>query len=162
MRCLNCGKKIPDDAKVCGFCEAKVGGGITEEERQIVEDILLQMPPEAMEDLRAALAGSDTAEDFANRIIVGDCPKCGSVETGDCENDPEIGELLVGRCYQCGQLWCIECRKLLEPAAPECECWNEEIDFDDDFADLEDEFADDLDPDDDSDDDLGDDSKFDD
>jgi len=24
MRCWNCGKKVPDNATVCGFCEAAV------------------------------------------------------------------------------------------------------------------------------------------
>ena len=104
MRCWNCDKKIPDNATVCGFCEAAVEGEPTEEEKDVVRDLLKQMPPEAMNELRAAFEGSETAEEFADRIFVGDCPKCGSEETGNCEGDPEIGELLVGRCYECGQL----------------------------------------------------------
>jgi hypothetical protein len=126
MRCWNCGKKIPDKAKVCRFCEADVLAEPTEEEKAAVEDIVRQMPPEALDELRAAFEGSDTAEDFADRIFVGDCPKCGSEETGNCEAAPEIGELLVGRCYQCGQLWCTECRRLLERNLPSCSCWDED------------------------------------
>ncbi len=126
MRCWNCGKKIPDKAKVCKFCEAAVETEPTEEEKEAVRDILGQMPPEALDELRTAIEGSDTAEEFADRIFVGDCPKCGSEETGNCEADPEIGELLVGRCYQCGQLWCTECGQLLERNSPLCPCWEED------------------------------------
>ena len=126
MRCWNCGKKISDTAKVCGLCEAAVEDEPTEEEKAAVREILEQMPPDALEELRSALEDSDTAEDFTNRIFVGDCPKCGSEETGDCEADPEIGEILVGRCYRCGQLWCTECNRLLDREAPSCKCWEED------------------------------------
>jgi len=128
MKCWNCGKKIPDDAKVCGFCEAAVQDEPTEEEKDLVRSLLGEMPADALEELGAAFQHSDTAEQFVDRIFVGDCPKCGSEETGNCEADPEIGELLVGRCYQCGQLWCTECGRLLERNSPTCECWDEDID----------------------------------
>ncbi len=118
MRCWNCGKKIPDQAKACEFCEAAVEDEPTEEGEALVRDLLKQMPPEALEELRSATEGSHTAEDFAYRIFVGDCPKCGSKETGNCADDPEIEELLVGRCYHCGQLWCTECGRLLERDLP--------------------------------------------
>ena len=78
MRCQNCGKKIPSTAKVCKFCEAAVEAEPTEEEKEALSDILQQMPPEAMEELLAAFAGANTAEEFADRILVGECPKCGS------------------------------------------------------------------------------------
>jgi hypothetical protein len=48
------------------------------------------------------------------------------MEVGNCEDDPEIEELLVGRCYECGKLWCIECRELLTPDNPKCPCWDED------------------------------------
>jgi hypothetical protein len=127
MRCWNCGKKIPDTAKVCRFCEAAVDEEPTESEKDLVRGLLGNMPPEAMDELRAAFESSETAEDFADRIFVGDCPKCGSEDTGNCDADPEIEELLVGRCYQCGQLWCTECRRLLERDSPSCECWEEDF-----------------------------------
>jgi len=126
VRCWNCGKEIPDKAKVCGFCEAAVEAEPTEEEKAAIEDILSRMPPEALEELRAAFEGSGTAEEFADRIFVGDCPKCGSEDTGNCDADPESEEVLVGRCYQCGQLWCTECRRLMERDAPSCECWEDD------------------------------------
>ena len=76
--------------------------------------------------LSAAFENSETANDFADHIFVGDCPKCGSEHTGNCDADPEIEELLVGRCYQCGQLWCTECGRLLDRNSPSCECWEED------------------------------------
>jgi hypothetical protein len=126
MKCLNCHKTIPDTAKICQFCEAPIEEGPTEEEQQAILEILEQMPPEALDELRTAFAGSATAEDFANLLMTGACPKCGSLETGDCDADPEIGEILVGRCFQCGQLWCTECGQLLDRKAPSCECWAED------------------------------------
>ena len=54
MRCLNCGKKIPDKAKVCHFCEAAVEAEPTEEEKEAVRGLLDQMPPEVLEELHAA------------------------------------------------------------------------------------------------------------
>ena len=102
MRCWNCGKKIPDNAKACEFCEASIEDAPTEEDEAMVRDLLEQMPPEALAELRSAFESSDTAEGFVDSIFVGACPKCGSKETGNCEADPEIGEFLVGRCYHCG------------------------------------------------------------
>ena len=51
---------------------------------------------------------------------------CRSENTGDCEHDPEINDILVGRCFDCGQLWCTECDRLLKKDCPSCECWEED------------------------------------
>ena len=126
MRCWNCGKKIPDTAEVCRFCEAVVEDEPMESEKDLVRDLLGAIPPEALDELRTAFGNSETAEEFVNCIFVGGCPKCGSEDTGDCDADPEIEELLVGRCYDCGQLWCTECRGLLERDSLSCACWEEE------------------------------------
>ena len=69
MRCWNCGKNIPDTAKVCRFCEAAVEEEPTESEKNIVRELLGQMPPEALNELRAAFENSETADDFADRIF---------------------------------------------------------------------------------------------
>jgi len=84
MRCWNCGRNVPEKAKVCQFCEATIEPEPTEEEKKLVGDLLERMPPGASEELQAAFEQSETAEDFANRILVGECPQCGSTETGDC------------------------------------------------------------------------------
>lgn len=132
MNCRNCLKKIPDDAKACPFCEAAVEGEPSPEEIEAVQELLGRMPADVLGELGALIADSDSAEEFVNRIFVGDCPKCNSSDTGDCENDPEIENLLVGRCYQCGHMWCTECEKPLDPKSPDCPCWDEDIEgFDD-------------------------------
>ena len=77
------------------------------EERQAARNLLEELPPEALAELQQAFLDSANAS--------------------HCENDPEINELLVGRCYDCGQLWCTECDKLLKPGATVCACWNDEV-----------------------------------
>jgi hypothetical protein len=126
MQCWNCGKDIPEAAKACQFCEAPVEEQITSEEEQMARQVLDMMGPEAMDALQKAVAESSTAEEFVNRIMVGECPKCGSDETGDCDQDPEIENILVGRCFACGQLWCTECDRLLDKENPDCPCWEED------------------------------------
>ena len=125
MRCSNCGKDIPNAAKICEFCEAGVEPEPSAEEKQMVQEMLEQMGPEALEALQNAFNCSETAEEFANLIMIGECPKCGSEDTDHCGHDPEIDSILVGRCLDCGQLWCTECGRLLKKENPSCECWAE-------------------------------------
>jgi hypothetical protein len=132
MRCLNCNRNMPESAKACPHCEAPVMPEPTFEEMEAARSLLEQLPPEAAAELHQAFLESETADEFVDRIMVGNCPKCDSTNTSHCENDPEIGELLVGRCYECGQLWCTECSRLLEAKSPVCECWT-----DDEFLDEE-------------------------
>ena len=122
MRCLNCNREMPKNAKICVHCEAPVGPDLSAEDIEAVRAILNDMPPEIIDELNKAALGSSTAEEFANRIMCGECPKCGSDKTGDCANDPDIDNLLVARCYECGQLWCQECDRLLEAKALFCPC----------------------------------------
>jgi hypothetical protein len=126
MQCWNCGKDIPDAAKACQFCEAPVEEQITGEEEQMARQVLDMMGPDALDALQKAVEESSTAEEFVNRIMVGECPKCGSEDTGDCDQDPDIENILVGRCFACGQLWCTECDRLLEKDNPTCPCWEED------------------------------------
>lgn len=132
MRCLNCLKDLPKNAKVCPHCAAAVEPEASPEEMESVRDFLSKLPPDTMAQLHELLGKSGTAEEFADRILVGDCPKCGSDQTGNCEHDPEIDNLLVGRCYACGQLFCTECESLLKVGATECPCLDEGEDEDDD------------------------------
>jgi hypothetical protein len=135
MRCFNCNRDIPDTAKICAHCETPVVEAPTADEMAAAREMLERLPPDVMAELEQTIRESDTADDFINRIFVGECPKCAGTHTGDCENDPEIGELLVGRCYDCGQLWCTECLRLLQPQAAFCECWDEEPTEDEDEED---------------------------
>jgi hypothetical protein len=135
MRCLNCNCELPENAMVCAQCEAPVMEAPTEEELQAASFLLDNLPPEAIAQLRSVFDESATADEFVNSIFVGDCPQCDSHNTGNCENDPDIDHLLVGRCYDCGQLWCTECCRLLEAKAPVCPCWDEDELFGEDEAD---------------------------
>jgi hypothetical protein len=96
------------------------------EEAAAVMELLVQMPPDVLGELSDAMRESASAEEFANRIMVGPCPSCGSARTGDCDADPEINDPLVGRCFECGQLWCCECGKTLTRENPHCDCWNDD------------------------------------
>jgi hypothetical protein len=126
MRCWNCNRPVAKEAKVCAHCEADLTEAPSSEERAAALGLLEQLPPEILAELDETFRASTTAEDFVNRIMVGPCPHCHSDQTSHCEDDPEINELLVGRCYECGQLWCTECGQLLEPKTPRCPCWEEE------------------------------------
>ncbi len=120
MECLNCGKDIPDAAKACQFCEAPVEDPPTEEEMQAAAEVFESLGPEGQELLMRAFEGSATAEDFANRLMVGVCPSCDSDNAGDCGDDPEIEHPCIGRCFECGQLWCLDCGELLKKDATDC------------------------------------------
>ena len=126
MRCWNCNQPVARDAEACARCEADLTQAPSAEEMGAVLEMLQQMPPDVLAEMEETFRASGTAEEFANRILVGPCPRCKSDQTNHCEDDPEINELLVGRCYECGQLWCTECGQLLERKAPRCACWEEE------------------------------------
>jgi hypothetical protein len=106
----------------------------TDEEQEAALDILANLDPAAMSEFRDAMEKSATAEEFVNRILVGDCPKCGSSNTGDCEHDPEIEDPCVARCFECGQLWCPDCGVFFtnDFADHDCPAWEDmDLDFDD-------------------------------
>lgn len=128
MRCWNCGGDMPKKAKICPNCESPAMPPPSDEEMAMAATLLEQMSPEALAQLQQTFMESDTADDFVNRIFVGSCPKCDSENTDNCENDPDINDLLVGRCFDCGQLWCTECEKLLKPGATVCDCLEDEED----------------------------------
>ena len=105
----------------------------TEDEKAAVQGALAGMDPDLTGELRDAFEKSATGEEFVNRIMVGDCPKCGSSNTGDCEGDPEIGDPCIGRCFDCGQLWCCDCEELFKNAKStnhDCPVW-EDLDLED-------------------------------
>ena len=120
MKCFNCGKSIPDDAKACKFCEAPAEDPPTAEEMELAAGILEAMDPELQSIIRAAAENSSTAEEFMTRMMVGDCPTCDSDDVGDCGEDPTIEHPCIGRCYQCGQIWCLDCGELLATDVVKC------------------------------------------
>ena len=82
---------------------------------------------------------------FVSRIMVGDCPRCGSSNTHDCQapyfdpypfNSPgmivKMGsecwaarelDPTIGHCDDCDYLWCIECGSQLSIDEKECGHW---------------------------------------
>ena len=121
MHCWNCNRELKKKVKTCPHCKASVTAGPSQQEMALAKDFLQNLPADALAELQQAFLDSDTADD-----IVGDCPKCKSSKTGDCEHDPEVNDLLVGRCFDCGQLWCTECDRLLKPGATVCVCWEDD------------------------------------
>lgn len=123
MRCRNCGKEISDTAKACEYCEAiTMTKAEQKESGNRALEVFEQFPTDVQEALHQAALNKSNAEDYSNHILVGECPKCASPNTGDCQDDPEIEDICVGRCYACGHLWCTECRKALTLAALSCPC----------------------------------------
>lgn len=137
MKCWSCGKEVPQAAQRCPHCEAEVMEPVTNDEEEAAAQVLAEMSPDVIAQLQAAFDSSETGEEFVNMVMIGPCPKCGGEKTGDCENDPEIEDPCIGRCFDCGQHWCADCEELfptaLLAAAHECPVWEE----------LEDEFGDD-------------------
>ncbi len=125
MRCWNCSHEVSEKARVCVHCEADLSEAPSADEVAAVMELLEQMPAEVLAELGEAMSQSASAVEFANRILVGPCPSCGSDQTGDCEADPEIHQILVGRCDECGELWCTECGNALTHERPYCECWDD-------------------------------------
>jgi hypothetical protein len=54
-------------------------------------------------------SSAESPEEFLNEVFVGECPECGSRDTRDCEEVPEVEDITVGSCNTCGYLWCTEC-----------------------------------------------------
>ncbi|MFW6170418.1 MAG: hypothetical protein ACODAD_08010 [Planctomycetota bacterium] len=109
MLCWSCGKEIADDAVRCSHCEADVTALPSDGEIESARQFLESMDPEIRSEILRVFESSKSGEEFVNRIMVGECPKCGSDKTGDCENDPDIEDLTMGRCFACGHVWCTIC-----------------------------------------------------
>ena len=57
---------------------------------------------------------------FLSKVLVGPCPRCGSLNTHDLGKDPDYAgpycplterydDPTIGHCDDCGYLWCLEC-----------------------------------------------------
>jgi len=126
MLCWSCQKQIPDAAEFCPHCEAQVEDEPTADEKAAVQQILSSMNPEMLCELRNVIERSATGDEFVNQIMIGDCPKCGSSQTGDCDKDPEIEDPTVARCFACGQMWCPDCGELFSGKPDhDCPVWDE-------------------------------------
>jgi hypothetical protein len=131
-QCWNCQQEIPHTAEFCPHCQAKVVEEPPADAKDVIESILGSLGPDAMDELREAFERCETSEEFVNRIMIGDCPKCGSSKTSHCENEPEINDPCVARCLDCGQLWCADCGEFFKDGQAgdhDCPAW-EDIDLD--------------------------------
>lgn len=127
MKCWNCGREIPETAKACQYCEASTETGTGFHERcAATQEAFGQLPPDAQETLRELAKTRPPAEGFSDSCLVGDCPGCGSSNTGDHEHDPEVEDNCVGRCFECGFVWCLECDRELDKRNPHCSCFEED------------------------------------
>jgi hypothetical protein len=71
-----------------------------------------EIPPPTEEDLSAA-----------EKIMIGDCPACGSSNITSCEDMPDIDDITMGFCLDCGAFWCSECQVLFRKGQKICEHW---------------------------------------
>jgi hypothetical protein len=144
MKCWNCGEEIEEGTKVCRRCEADqtevddfddLDPVMLEETMAFMEKIA----PGSLETIRELANQHGTAEDFVNALFVGPCSKCGSEKVDSCENDPDYNDPLLGRCFECGTVWCTECGYQLQKGEKECPSIEEHLaeypdepDFDED------------------------------
>jgi len=69
-------------------------------------------------------------EQFVREIMVGNCPRCGSDHTFDCEHSPaaeEVRDITIGHCLDCDTYWCLGCGYIFEKVEKERECPHWEI-----------------------------------
>jgi len=120
MRCWSCGKQIADDAVRCEHCEADILSPPAPQDMEMAHEFIQSMDPEMRAELFRVFQSSESGEEFINRIMVGECPECGSEETDSCEHDPDIDDVSIGRCFSCGNLWCTICDSPFDPDLSEC------------------------------------------
>lgn len=142
MKCWNCGKPVPDQARSCQFCEVKLDPEdlvhqlanlreqlaredlpeaerdrlltLQREQEELAGKLMGLLDDDAKAELSQYLDQAQTAEEFANMIFVGECPACGSPKTECCEEVAGIESPVVGRCQKCAMLFCTECARVFE------------------------------------------------
>jgi len=82
------------------------------------------LPKDLQDELIDAIeeSSAESPEELLNEIFVGECPKCGSRDTRDCEAVPEVEDITLGLCNKCGYLWCTECGRPVAKGST-CEHW---------------------------------------
>ena len=61
-------------------------------------------------------------DEFVQAVMVGACPKCGSENAYDCENNPLLHDNTVGHCLDCETYWCLDCGYVFEEIQKGMEC----------------------------------------
>lgn len=142
MKCWNCGRTVPDQARSCQFCENKLDPEdfvhqlvnlpeqlarkdlpdaertrllqLQREQEELEGRLMDMLDDQAKAELFHAFGQAQTAEEFTNMIFVGECPVCGSSKTECCEEVVGIESPVVGRCQKCAALFCTECGRVFE------------------------------------------------
>ena len=99
---------------------------LPEDLKEFVKEMMDQLPPEALEQLRDLAGKAETEEDFVSFIMIGPCPKCGNELTKDgmsASGNEEDGDPTVGICPDCGHQWCAECGQPVAQDKP-CPHWD--------------------------------------
>lgn len=70
-----------------------------------------ELSDEAKEDLFQMFRelNPKSPEELIRVVLVGNCPKCGSENTKDCETVVDLEDSTIGLCLDCGFSWCLEC-----------------------------------------------------
>ena len=72
-------------------------------------DVWDTLPVEIQDYLKKIAEESHSAEQFISAVMVGECPKCRSTNTVDCDEIQGIEDVTLGLCRNCGYFWCLEC-----------------------------------------------------
>lgn len=115
MKCSNCLREIPDGAGFCLYCEMKQRE--VDPNKGRIAEIMREMEsisPGITQELHRDAMNFETADDFANSILSGSCPKCGSSKTETCDEVSGIEDIFVCRCIDCTTLFCADCGQVFE------------------------------------------------
>ena len=137
---------LGEDCPFCPHWKGKQGSAASidedepsAEQAELLANLLQTMNPEMANELFKLAQSCESADEFADMVMIGPCPQCDSDDTDDCEDDPEIDDPCVGRCSDCGQLWCCDCDELFDDAKAaanhDCEFWKSLEELDDELDD---------------------------
>jgi hypothetical protein len=95
------------------------------DENDEILEIWASLPKDIREILSKAMEESSavTDEQFIAEIMIGQCSRCGSKNTKDCEEIEGIEDSTVGLCMNCGHLWCSQCGRPMKGNAS-CRHWD--------------------------------------
>lgn len=86
------------------------------EDTKMAMELMQAMDPEALSEMMQLAQQCNNAEEFANMILIGPCPHCDSENTTRCKEDPELEDAGIGRCKDCGRIWCCFCKQFFNSA----------------------------------------------
>ena len=104
MICSICKQEVSSEARFCPYCDSSLADEAAVEEAASALEMLLMVTRQLEDEICAA---------FGENALVGDCPECGSSETGRYENVFQE-DASLGRCFECDQVWCLDCGELIE------------------------------------------------